>query len=127
MQIPEARSIMVQPMLKGTELFIGAKDEEKFGHVVLFPQPLGPMMDVTLPSGTDKLKPDVYKRQIYLFHSMNSQSDWQQTVLVYIAHKSVSSHLSLPARTRLHHQILNSVSYTHLALTGWTYPSMPSS
>ena len=26
---------MVQPMLKGTELFIGAKYEEKFGHVVL--------------------------------------------------------------------------------------------
>ena len=27
MQIPDARSIMVQPMLKGTELFIGAKYE----------------------------------------------------------------------------------------------------
>ena len=35
MQIPEAHAIMVQPMLKGTELFIGAKYEEKFGHVVL--------------------------------------------------------------------------------------------
>ena len=35
MQIPEASAIMVQPMLKGTELFIGAKYEEKFGHVVL--------------------------------------------------------------------------------------------
>ena len=35
MQIPEATAIMIQPMLKGTELFIGAKYEEKFGHVVL--------------------------------------------------------------------------------------------
>ena len=35
MQIPGATSVMVQPMLKGTELFIGAKYEEKFGHVVL--------------------------------------------------------------------------------------------
>ena len=35
MQIPEATAIMVQPMLKGTELFIGAKYEPKFGHVVL--------------------------------------------------------------------------------------------
>ncbi len=35
MQIPEATAIMVQPMLKGTELFIGAKYENKFGHVVL--------------------------------------------------------------------------------------------
>ena len=35
MQIPDATAIMVQPMLKGTELFIGAKYEQKFGHVVL--------------------------------------------------------------------------------------------
>ncbi|MDR0939736.1 MAG: acetate--CoA ligase family protein [Mediterranea sp.] len=35
MAIPEARAVMVQPMLKGTELFVGAKYEEKFGHVVL--------------------------------------------------------------------------------------------
>ena len=35
MQIADAKAIMVQPMLKGTELFIGAKYEEKFGHVVL--------------------------------------------------------------------------------------------
>ena len=35
MQIPQATAVMVQPMLKGTELFIGAKYEERFGHVVL--------------------------------------------------------------------------------------------
>ena len=35
MRIPGATAVMVQPMLKGTELFIGAKYEEKFGHVVL--------------------------------------------------------------------------------------------
>ncbi|MBR5061321.1 MAG: acetate--CoA ligase family protein [Prevotella sp.] len=35
MQIPDAKAVMVQKMLKGTELFIGAKYEEKFGHVVL--------------------------------------------------------------------------------------------
>lgn len=34
LQIPGATGIMVQPMLKGKELFIGAKYEEKFGHVV---------------------------------------------------------------------------------------------
>ena len=32
-QIPDVTGILVQPMLKGTELFIGAKYEEKFGHV----------------------------------------------------------------------------------------------
>ena len=35
MKIPEANAVMVQPMLKGMELFAGAKYEEKFGHIVL--------------------------------------------------------------------------------------------
>ncbi|GHT13424.1 acetyl-CoA synthetase [Bacteroidia bacterium] len=35
MQIPGATAVMVQPMLKGVELFAGAKYEEKFGHLVL--------------------------------------------------------------------------------------------
>ena len=35
MQIPDAQAVMVQKMLSGTELFIGAKYEERFGHVVL--------------------------------------------------------------------------------------------
>ena len=35
MRLPDVTSIMVQPMLKGQELFLGAKYEEKFGHVVL--------------------------------------------------------------------------------------------
>ena len=35
MQIDGATGVMVQKMLKGTELFIGAKYEERFGHVVL--------------------------------------------------------------------------------------------
>lgn len=35
MQIPDATSVMIQKMIKGTELFIGAKYENRFGHVVL--------------------------------------------------------------------------------------------
>ena len=35
MKIQDATAVMVQKMLKGTELFIGAKYEERFGHVVL--------------------------------------------------------------------------------------------
>ena len=35
MTVPEAKAVMVQPMLKGFELFAGAKYEEKFGHIVL--------------------------------------------------------------------------------------------
>ncbi|TLX75997.1 acetate--CoA ligase family protein [Labilibacter sediminis] len=35
MKIEGAQGVILQPMLKGTELFIGAKYEPKFGHVVL--------------------------------------------------------------------------------------------
>jgi len=35
MHIEGATAVMVQKMLRGTELFIGAKYEERFGHVVL--------------------------------------------------------------------------------------------
>lgn len=35
MKLPEVTGILVQPMLKGQELFLGAKYEERFGHVVL--------------------------------------------------------------------------------------------
>lgn len=35
MQIKDATAVMIQPMLKGTELFVGAKYEPRFGHVVL--------------------------------------------------------------------------------------------
>lgn len=35
MQIPDATSVMIQPMLSGQELFIGAKYESKYGHIVL--------------------------------------------------------------------------------------------
>lgn len=34
MKLPEVTGIMVQPMLKGQELFLGAKYEDRFGHVV---------------------------------------------------------------------------------------------
>jgi acetyltransferase len=35
MQIPGVKGVLVQQMLSGTELFIGAKYEPKFGHVIL--------------------------------------------------------------------------------------------
>lgn len=35
MKMNEVVAVLVQPMLKGKELFIGAKFEEKFGHVLL--------------------------------------------------------------------------------------------
>lgn len=34
MHLPNVTAIMIQPMLKGKELFLGAKYEDKFGHIV---------------------------------------------------------------------------------------------
>jgi acyl-CoA synthetase (NDP forming) len=34
-QIKEAKGILVQPMLSGIELFVGAKREQKFGHLII--------------------------------------------------------------------------------------------
>lgn len=35
MAIPEAKGVLLQPMVKGLELFAGVKYEEKFGHLIL--------------------------------------------------------------------------------------------
>ena len=35
MSIDSARAVLIQPMLEGTELFIGAKYEARFGHIIL--------------------------------------------------------------------------------------------
>ncbi len=34
-KIPETTAVLIQPMLSGTELFVGAKYEDKFGHLIL--------------------------------------------------------------------------------------------
>ena len=36
MKIKDASAVLLQPMLKGTELFAGVKREDKFGHLLLF-------------------------------------------------------------------------------------------
>lgn len=35
MKIPEATGVLLQPMLTGKELFVGAKREDSFGHIIL--------------------------------------------------------------------------------------------
>ena len=35
MRIKDATGVLLQPMLSGTEVFVGAKREEKFGHLIL--------------------------------------------------------------------------------------------
>ncbi len=77
MQIPEVRAIMVQPMLKGTELFIGAKYEEKFGHVVLCG--LGGIFVEVLKDVSSGLAPLSYEEAYSMIHSLRAYKIIQGT------------------------------------------------
>ena len=68
MQIPDATAVMVQKMLRGTELFIGAKYEERFGHVVLCG--LGGIFVEVLKDVSSGLAPLSYGEAYSMIHSL---------------------------------------------------------
>ncbi len=68
MQIEGATAVMVQKMLRGTELFIGAKYEERFGHVVLCG--LGGIFVEVLKDVQSGLAPLSYGEAFSMIHSL---------------------------------------------------------
>ena len=70
MQIPGATAVMVQPMLRGTELFIGAKYEDRFGHVVLCG--LGGIFVEVLKDVSSGLAPLTYEEAYSMIHSLRA-------------------------------------------------------
>ena len=68
MKIEGATSVMIQKMLKGTELFIGAKYEERFGHVVLCG--LGGIFVEVLKDVSSGLAPLSYDEAYSMIHSL---------------------------------------------------------
>ena len=70
MTIEGATGVMVQPMLKGTELFIGAKYEEKFGHVVLCG--LGGIFVEVLKDVSSGLAPLTYEEAYSMIRSLRA-------------------------------------------------------
>ena len=68
MQIHDATGVMVQKMLKGSELFIGAKYEERFGHVVLCG--LGGIFVEVLKDVSSGLAPLSYAETYSMIHSL---------------------------------------------------------
>ncbi|MBO7129136.1 MAG: acetate--CoA ligase family protein [Prevotella sp.] len=68
MQIPDAAGVMVQKMLRGTELFIGAKYEERFGHVILCG--LGGIFVEVLKDVSSGLAPLSYGEAYSMIHSL---------------------------------------------------------
>ena len=70
LQIPDATAVMVQKMIKGTELFIGAKYEERFGHVVLCG--LGGIFVEVLRDVSSGLAPLSYAEAYSMIHSLRA-------------------------------------------------------
>jgi len=68
MQIEGATAVMVQRMLKGTELFVGAKYEQRFGHVVLCG--LGGIFVEVLKDVQSGLAPLSYAEAYSMLHSL---------------------------------------------------------
>jgi acyl-CoA synthetase (NDP forming) len=77
MKLKDATSVMVQPMLKGTELFIGAKYEERFGHVVLCG--LGGIFVEVLRDVSSGLAPLSYDEAYSMIHSLRAYKIIQGT------------------------------------------------
>lgn len=70
MRIPEATAVMIQPMLSGTELFLGAKYEPRFGHVVLCG--LGGIFVEVLEDVSSGLAPLTYAEAHSMIRSLRS-------------------------------------------------------
>ncbi|MBR1665352.1 MAG: acetate--CoA ligase family protein [Bacteroidaceae bacterium] len=70
MHIEGATAVMVQKMLKGTELFIGAKYEQRFGHVVLCG--LGGIFVEVLRDVSSGLAPLSYEEAASMIHSLRA-------------------------------------------------------
>ena len=68
MKIPDAKGVMVQKMLRGKELFIGAKYEERIGHVVLCG--LGGIFVEVLKDVSSGLAPLSYAEAYSMIHSL---------------------------------------------------------
>ncbi|MBQ7512075.1 MAG: acetate--CoA ligase family protein [Prevotella sp.] len=77
MQIEGATGVMVQKMLRGTELFIGAKYEERFGHVVLCG--LGGIFVEVLKDVQSGLAPLSYGEAYSMIHSLRGHKILQGT------------------------------------------------
>lgn len=68
MKLPGVTAILVQPMLKGQELFLGAKYENRFGHVVVCG--LGGIFVEVLKDVTSGLAPLSYDETFSMIHSL---------------------------------------------------------
>lgn len=70
MRLPDVTAVMVQPMLKGKELFLGSSYEDPFGHVVLCG--LGGIFVEVLKDVSYGLSPLSYDEALSMIHSLRA-------------------------------------------------------
>lgn len=70
MKLKDVVAVMIQPMLKGTELFVGAKYENRFGHVILCG--LGGIFVEVLRDVSSGLAPLSYAEAYSMIHSLKA-------------------------------------------------------
>jgi len=69
-QIQDTTAILMQPMLSGTELFVGAKREDKFGHMVLCG--LGGIFIEVLKDVNSAIAPFPQEEALNMIHNLKS-------------------------------------------------------
>ena len=77
MKIADAKAVMVQKMIKGKELFIGAKYEPRFGHIVLCG--MGGIVVEALKDVSSGLAPLSYNEAYSMIRSLRSYKIIQGT------------------------------------------------
>jgi acyl-CoA synthetase (NDP forming) len=70
MKIPGTEAVLLQKMLSGTELFIGAKYEPAFGHIILCG--LGGIFVEVLQDVSSGLAPLTYEEAFSMIRSVKS-------------------------------------------------------
>jgi acetyltransferase len=70
MAIEGATGVIIQQMLKGNELFIGAKKEQDFGHIILFG--LGGIFIEVFKDITYGLAPVGYEEALYMIRNIKA-------------------------------------------------------
>ncbi len=70
MKIGEAKAVLIQQMVSGTEIFIGAKKEDKFGHLVLCG--IGGIFIEVLKDFSYGLTPIAEEEALSMIHSLRS-------------------------------------------------------
>jgi acetate---CoA ligase (ADP-forming) len=70
MKIPDVTGVLIQPMLSGTELFAGAKHEDKFGHLILCG--LGGIFIEVLKDVSESLSPVDKNEALRMIRSLRS-------------------------------------------------------